>query len=577
MAIFNFDQSYALGRVRAVDTRRVSIQVDKDEELRRARVGQLVALRLPGAMEEWLIGMIDSVIKSPVMEETIEEPVPGETEGSELAMPRESVLNTVRVTLVGRVSLDADQKPCFSRSIFQVPEIDCACNVLRDAQLQAFMNLLSVESKTDHSLEMGHYTMDEKAVAYLDGNRLFQRHASLLGSTGSGKSWLVAAILEQAAKLPSSNLIVFDLHGEYSKLTYASHLRVPGPEELGTITDELLYLPHWLLNAEESQSMFIDRSEFTAHNQVMAFQDAVLSQKKKFLETEGKAEMLSALTLDSPIPFPFEDVISELRRLNDEMVPGAKGGEKQGAFYGQFSRLLIRLQSKRDDKRYGFLFQIPDTEQKYDSMTKMVSRLMDFSKSRIRVIDFSEVPADMLPVMVGLVARVVYQIQFWTDMSLRKPLALVCDEAHVYLPKKEGQNPIEQMAIENFKKIAKEGRKYGVALLVVSQRPSDVSTTILSQCNNLLALRLTNGDDQGTVKRLMPESLAGLMDALPILDIGEVLVVGDCVLLPSRIRVNPPKEKPTSSTIAFWDEWRKPAERPDFAKAVENMRRQSRK
>ena len=577
MAIFNFDQSYALGRVRAVDTRRVSIQVDKDEELRRARVGQLVALRLPGAMEEWLIGMIDSVIKSPVMEETIEEPVPGEIEGSELAMPRESVLNTVRVTLVGRVSLDADQKPCFSRSIFQVPEIDCACNVLRDAQLQAFMNLLSVESKTDHSLEMGHYTMDEKAVAYLDGNRLFQRHASLLGSTGSGKSWLVAAILEQAAKLPSSNLIVFDLHGEYSKLTYASHLRVPGPEELGTVTDELLYLPHWLLNAEESQSMFIDRSEFTAHNQVMAFQDAVLSQKKKFLETEGKAEMLSALTLDSPIPFPFEDVISELRRLNDEMVPGAKGGEKQGAFYGQFSRLLIRLQSKRDDKRYGFLFQIPDTEQKYDSMAKMVSRLMDFSKSRIRVIDFSEVPADMLPVMVGLVARVVYQIQFWTDMSLRKPLALVCDEAHVYLPKKEGQNPIEQMAIENFEKIAKEGRKYGVALLVVSQRPSDVSTTILSQCNNLLALRLTNGDDQGTVKRLMPESLAGLMDALPILDIGEVLVVGDCVLLPSRIRVNPPKERPTSSTIAFWDEWRKPAEKPDFAKAVENMRRQSRK
>ena len=150
------------------------------------------------------------------------------------------------------------------------------------------MNLLSVESKTDHSLEMGHYTMDEKAVAYLDGNRLFQRHASLLGSTGSGKSWLVAAILEQAAKLPSSNLIVFDLHGEYSKLTYASHLRVPGPEELRTVTDELLYLPHWLLNAEESQSMFIDRSEFTAHNQVMAFQDAVLSQKKKFLRPKAK-------------------------------------------------------------------------------------------------------------------------------------------------------------------------------------------------------------------------------------------------------------------------------------------------
>ncbi len=577
MAVFNFDQSYTLGRVRAVDTRRVSIQVDKDEELRRARVGQLVALRLPGAIEEWLIGIIESVMKSPVMEETIEEAVPALAEGAELAIPHESVLNTVRVTLVGRVTLDDNQKPCFSRSIFQVPEIDCACNVLRDAQLQALINLLSLESKTEHSLEIGHYTMDEKAVAYLDGNRLFQRHASLLGSTGSGKSWLVAAILEQAAKLPSSNLIVFDLHGEYGKLTYAGHLRVPGPEELGKAADDLLYLPYWLLNAEESQSMFIDRSEFTAHNQVMAFQDAVLSEKRKFLETEGKTEMLNTLTLDSPIPFPFENVVSELRRLNDEMVPGARGGERQGVFYGQFSRLLIRLQSKRDDKRYGFLFQVPTSEQTYDAMAKMVSRLMDFSKSRIRVIDFSEVPADILPVMIGLVARVVYQVQFWTEVSVRKPMALVCDEAHVYLPKKEGQNPVEQRAIENFEKIAKEGRKYGVAMVIVSQRPSDVSTAILSQCNNLLALRLTNGDDQSTVKRLMPESLAGLMDALPILDVGEVLVVGDSVLLPSRIRVNPPKEKPISSTIAFWDEWGKAAEKPDFAKAVENMRRQSRK
>lgn len=521
--------------------------------------------------------MIESVIKSPVMEETAEDAALGPGEGAELAMPHESVLNTVRVTLVGRVALDADQKPCFSRSIFQVPEIDCGCNVLRDAQLQAFMNLLSVESKTEHSLEMGHYTMDEKAVAYLDGNRLFQRHASLLGSTGSGKSWLVAAILEQAAKLPSSNLIVVDLHGEYGKLTYASHLRVPGPEELGKTGDELLYLPYWLLNAEESQSMFIDRSEFTAHNQVMAFQDAVLSEKKKFLGTEGKADMLKALTLDSPIPFPFDNVVSELRRLNDEMVPGAGAREKQGLFYGQFSRLLIRLQSKRDDKRYGFLFHLPESEQTYDAMSKMVSRLMDFSRSRVRVIDFSEVPADILPIMVGLVARVVYQVQFWTEVTARKPMAIVCDEAHVYLPKKEGQNPIEQRAIENFEKIAKEGRKYGVAMVVVSQRPSDVSTTILSQCNNLLALRLTNGDDQGTVKRLMPESLAGLMDALPILDVGEVLVVGDCVLLPSRIRVNPPKEKPTSSTIAFWDEWKNAADKPDFAKAVENLRRQSRK
>jgi len=155
-------------------------------------------------------------------------------------------------------------------------------------------------------------------------------------------------------------------------------------------------------------------------------------------------------------------------------------------------------------------------------------------------------------------------------------MALVCDEAHLYLPKKDGKNPVEQRAIENFEKIAKEGRKYGVALLIVSQRPSDVSSTILSQCNNVIALRLSNGDDQATVKRLMPESLEGLMDTLPILDIGEALVVGDAVLLPSRIRIHPPSEKPLSATVDFWDEWSKKPELPDFAKAVENMRRQNR-
>jgi len=440
------------------------------------------------------------------------------------------------------------------------------------------MNLLSVGGKTEHSLEMGRYTIDESATAYLDGNKFFQRHASLLGSTGSEKSWTVAAILEQAAKLPSANLIVFDLHGEYRALSYARHLRIPGPEELGKTDSSLLYLPYWLLNAEEMQAMFIDRSEFSAHNQVMAFQDTVVTEKKRTLETLKKHEVLTAFTLDSPIPFSITDVIAEIDRLNKEMVPGATK-DKQGPFYGQFSRLLLRLNSKISDKRYGFLFQSPSSENEYESMAVMIKRLMDYSEptAQIKVIDFSEVPADILPVIVGLVARIIFQVQFWTDRDKRKPMAFVCDEAHLYLPKKEGKNPVEQRAIENFEKIAKEGRKYGVALLIISQRPSDVSSTILSQCNNVVALRLTNGDDQATVRKLMPESLEGLMDTLPILDIGEALVVGDAVLLPSRIRIHPPNEKPLSATIDFWNEWIKQPDSPDFAKAVENMRRQNRK
>lgn len=578
MAIFAFDASHSLGKVRAVDTRRVNVQVNTDEDLRKARVGQLVALSLPGAIEEWLIGIIEKVIKTPVLDEQEALPENSETEEVAAVLPRESVLNTVQLTLVGTVGLTVDNRPRFSRSLVQVPEIDGTCHILRDAQLQAFMNLLSAEGKTDHSLEIGRYTIDENAKAYLDGNKLFQRHASLLGSTGSGKSWTVASVLEQASKLPSANLIVFDLHGEYRELSYARRLRIPGPEELGKTDTALLFLPYWLLNAEELQAMFIDRSEFSAHNQVMAFQDTVVAEKKKTLEGLKKTEVLNAFTLDSPIPFQISNVLKELERLNTEMVPGSGGKDKQGPFYGQFSRLLVRLNSKVSDKRYGFLFQAPDNEHRYDAMAEMVKRLMDYSedKAQIKVIDFSEVPADILPVIVGLVARVIYQVQFWTDRDRRRPMALVCDEAHLYLPKKDGKNPVEQRAIENFEKIAKEGRKYGVALLIVSQRPSDVSSTILSQCNNVIALRLSNGDDQATVKRLMPESLEGLMDTLPILDIGEALVVGDAVLLPSRIRIHPPSEKPLSATVDFWDEWSKKPELPDFAKAVENMRRQNR-
>ena len=578
MPIFTFDQSHALGRVRAVDTRRVDVQVNSDEDLRKARVGQLLAINLPGAVEEYLIGIIERVAKTPILEERTDQESEEDSDAANDGLDREGVLNTVRVTLVGTVGLTADNGRKFSRSLVQVPEIDGACYILRDAQLQTFMALLSSEGRSEQSLEIGHYTIDDSASAYLDGNKLFQRHASLLGSTGSGKSWSVSAILEQAAKLPSSNIIVLDLHGEYREFSYTRNLRIPGPEDLGKLNESLLFLPYWLLNAEEMQSIFVDRSEFSAHNQVIAFQDAVVQSKKAFLEDKDKQEVLGALTLDSPVPFSIDDVISELTEKNKEMVLGANKREKQGPFFGQFSRLLIRLKSRIGDKRYGFLFQAPPRVHQYDFMARLVAQLMDYSesKSQVKVIDFSEVPSDILPVVVGLVGRLIYQVQFWTNHQRRQPIALVCDEAHIYLPKKEGKNPVEQRAIENFERIAKEGRKYGVALLVVSQRPSDVSSTILSQCNNVISLRLANSEDQATVKRLMPESLVGLMDMLPILDIGEAIVVGDAVLLPSRIRIRPPEEKPLSATIDFWDEWMKVLEEPDFASSVENMRKQSR-
>ncbi|EKO3449029.1 ATP-binding protein [Vibrio parahaemolyticus] len=576
MALFTFnDDSYTLGNIREVDTRKVTILVNSDKDLRKARVGQLVTVQLSGATECWLIGMIDKVIKAVVTQPLT--PEIAEDDADEIDAFEDSVVNTVKITLMGAARWDAIvQKYKFSRSLDHVPEIDSTCYVLKDAHLEEFMRVISECGDGEHSLELGSYKLNENARAYVDGNKLFQRHAALLGSTGSGKSWTVASILERSSQLPSSNLVVFDLHGEYKELSYAKQLRVPGPDEVDVDDDSLLFLPYWLLNTDELQSLFIDRSEFTAHNQVMAFQDSIIEKKRDSLVKAGNQEILDAFTLDSPIPFRIEDIIQHLEFLNQQMIPG-KTKDVQGPFYGQFSRLLLRLKSKTTDRRYSFLFGGKHSTQDYNYLSALAEKLMGFGKQKqsIKVIDFSEVPADILPVIIGLVARIIYQVQFWTDPNSRRPLAFVCDEAHLYLPRKEG-NPVERRAVEAFEKIAKEGRKYGVALMIVSQRPSDVSATILSQCNNIISLRLTNADDQATVRKLLPESLESLLEALPIMDVGEAMVVGDSVLLPSRIKIDPPTEKPLSATIDFWSRWQEDVTNPDFALAVENMRRQNR-
>lgn len=580
MALFTFnDDSYTLGNIREVDTRKVTILVNSDKDLRKARVGQLVTVQLSGATECWLIGMIDKVIKAVVTQPLTLE-IAEEDDADEIDAFEDSVVNTVKITLMGAARWDAiDQKYKFSRSLDHVPEIDSTCYVLKDAHLEEFMRVISECGDGKHSLELGSYKLNENARAYVDGNKLFQRHAALLGSTGSGKSWTVASILERSSQLPSSNLVVFDLHGEYKELSYAKQLRVPGPDEVDADDDSLLFLPYWLLNSEEIQSLFVDRSEFSAHNQVVVVQDAITEHKKAFLEANGRNDLLKSFTLDSPIPFSIEDVVEKLRFLNeDHRVPRADGkGDKSGPFNGEFSRLLVRIRSRLSDRRYGFLFKSPQKFNQYDSLSMIAEKLMGFGnqKQSIKVIDFSEVPADILPVIIGLVARIIYQVQFWTDPNSRRPVAFVCDEAHLYLPRKEG-NPVERRAVEAFEKIAKEGRKYGVALMIVSQRPSDVSATILSQCNNIISLRLTNADDQATVRKLLPESLESLLEALPIMDVGEAMVVGDSVLLPSRIKIDPPAEKPLSATIDFWSRWQEDVTNADFTLAVENMRRQNR-
>lgn len=514
--------------------------------------------------------MIEKVIKSIVLS-----PASINEDEEEPEYLEETVLNTVKVTLIGALKWDATkQRNIFTKSVDHVPEIDTQCFILKDGNLELLMGVLADAKDSENLLEIGVYKLDDKAKALLDGNKLFQRHAAILGSTGSGKSWTVATLLENTAKLASSNVIVFDLHGEYKNLSYAKQLRIPGPDdEISEVRN--LYLPYWLLNNDEVQALFVDGTEFSAHNQVVLIQNTIFELKKTFLEQNNLSHLLDTLTFDSPYPFDINDLISRIEYLNEEMVPGSASKFVKGPYKGELTRLLVRLKSRVNDKRYSFLFKVDASLSQSETLAHIVRKILSFKEHNIKVVDFSDVPSEILPTIVSLVSRLLYQVQFWTNSEHRQPLAFICDEAHLYLPN-HPINPLEKRAVSTFEKIAKEGRKYGVALVIVSQRPSDVSSTILSQCNNIVALRLTNSDDQNAVKSVLPESYASLLEQLPLLDVGEAMVVGDAVLLPSRIKINEPTQKPLSATIDFWSEWTKKVYDIDFERTIDNLRKQSR-
>lgn len=184
-----------------------------------------------------------------------------------------------------------------------------------------------------------------------------------------------------------------------------------------------------------------------------------------------------------------------------------------------------------------------------------------------------------MPVVTGTLARLLYNVQFWMTPEKRTPFTLICDEAHLYLPVKDEADTVQKQALYNFERIAKEGRKYGVSIIAVSQRPADVSKTILSQCNNFIVLRLTNEKDKSVIKNLLPDSLKSTIEFLPLLDVGEALVVGDAILLPSKLLLDRPSpdHQPISATKNFWDEW--DSIKPNnvaITDAVEALRSQSR-
>ncbi|MDV3928752.1 ATPase [Elizabethkingia anophelis] len=577
MSIFNFEDNSDIGTVFSVDTATIIVKVDNIENLRKLQVNHLLAVESSKA-GQLLIGIINKITRKISDEEVSSE------DGLNIALLTE---NIVKVNLIGTFFDKVGSKHnVFKRTLDSVPEIDAKCFQIIGENITNFMKAITTSSEIKTPLSIGKYSIDEEAEAFLDGDKLFQRHAVIVGSTGSGKSWCVAKIIEQIATLPMANTILFDIHGEYSSDDFdvegIQRFKIANPSDLtkeNKLSNGILMIPYWLLTYEEMLAMLLDRSDSNAPNQAMIFSKTVFEEKLTFLDSIRDETFKGNITIDSPIPYKISNVLRIISELDTEMVAGARG-EKQGPYFGKLTRFVQRLEAKAQDKRLGFLFQITDEENHIDWIYEFCGALMHGSKcqsqnSGVKIIDFSEVPSDVLPLVIGLISRLIFSVQQWTNKENRHPIALFCDEAHLYIPERTNQDSASELGLKNFERIAKEGRKYGVNLTVISQRPSEVNRTVLSQCNNFISLRLSNADDQAVIKKLLPDNLAGLTDSLPILDIGEALVVGDASLLPTRINISEPRIKPQSATINFWQEWSTEDEKQSIKNAVIGLRNQS--
>jgi uncharacterized protein len=402
--------------------------------------------------------------------------------------------------------------------------------------------------------------------------RLFGRHFAILGQTGAGKSWTVASLVQQALTvMPKAHIIILDLHGEYSwQKAVGGRGAAFRDEHFRYVDAKVLEMPYWLMTYAELCDLLIDHTEREAANQTAFFRDTLYELK----QAERTPLGLDRVTVDTPVYFSLDALVDRVRAENERMVQGQRGSVK-GPMHGDFDRFLIRLQSKLNDMRYDFLLK-PAVR---NTSASLAALLRDFvglgdPKRPVTVIDLSTVPFDVRPTVAAQIGRLAFEFNFWNPEYREFPLLLVCEEAHAYVTRdRDSQFAGARKSME---RIAKEGRKYGVGLAVVSQRPHELSETVLAQCGTFLCLRITNPEDQAYVRSLVPEAERGLVDILAGLGRGECLALGEAVPLPTRFVFKKPSPAPNSEDIDFYAKWKDGPDDIDVENIVGRWRRQQR-
>lgn len=452
----------------------------------------------------------------------------------------------------------------------------------------------------------------------VEGNKFFNKHVAIVGSTGSGKSHTIAKILQNATdvkvgdyNLNNSHIIIFDIHSEYLTAFPDSNL----------LNAENIILPYWLLNSEELEEVLLDTGERDNYNQSSIFRSLVTANKKKHNPKMEK------IMYDTPVFFDIHEVLNAVKNLKNETINSKSvnrymvicddyqleqgktdttsgielDSEKRILHYfdkvydfhttkpsniskgmyndGTLEKFAFRLENKINDPRLDFLFGDKVKSTKLECVLRKIMGYSEDEEKNVTVIDLSGIPFEVLSISVSLISRLIFEFGYiYKKTRFEKnenetinndvPILMVYEEAHKYVPKSDlSKFRSSQKAIE---RIAKEGRKYGVTLMLSSQRPSEISETIFSQCNNFIVMRLTNPNDQNYVKKLLPDTLGNLINKLPTLAVGEALLLGESTIMPSIVSIHQCDDKlaPSSHDIQYYDLWKEEWKELDFNEIV---------
>lgn len=416
----------------------------------------------------------------------------------------------------------------FRRGVTRYPMPGCAVFPVSTADLK---QIYAADDRANIEIGTVYPTRDIRAALYIDA--LLGKHFALLGSTGTGKSTSAALILHRICDMaPQGHIVMVDPHGEYAAAFRGN----------GAIYDvSNLHMPYWLMNFEEHCEVFV-----TSHGAERQIDADILAKCLLMARSKGRlGQEISKLTVDAPIPYLLSDLTN---LITLEMGKMDRAGDT-----APYLRLKTKIDEVKADPRYGFMFSgmlVADT------MAGFIERVfrMPGDGKPISIIDVSGVPSEITAVVVAVLARMVFDFAIWSRNEPQRPILLVCEEAHRYIPADENMTSVGRI----LSRIAKEGRKYGVSLGLITQRPSDLAEGVLSQCGTIIAMRLNNDRDQAFVRAAMPEGARGFLDVIPALRNRECIVCGEGVAVPIRVSFDSLAEdrRPASDDPLFSKLWR---------------------